>query len=235
MYVSAIIVAAGQGRRFGRGVSKAVYKINSKPIIAYSLDILNEHPQIKEIIVVGNSKNIKSIRGIINNNKIAKAVRVVLGGKERQDSVFNGLRAINPRGDFVLIHDAARPFITKGLVSLVIKEALKSKAAILGVPVKATIKKVVSCKSQVTRGLVIEKTLNRGNLWEVQTPQVFAKNLILNAYKKFGGFKVTDDAMLVEKSGQRVKMVLGAYQNIKITTPEDLIIAKGIAKLWKPA
>jgi len=228
MYVSAIIVAAGQGKRFGAGVSKAVFKLNSKPVIAYSLDVLNEHPQIKEIVVVGNSKNIESIRGIIKENKIRKAVRVVLGGQERQDSVLNGLRAINPKAGFVLIHDAARPFITKGLVSLVINEAQKSKAAIVAVPVKSTIKKADD-------RLRVKKTINRSNLWEIQTPQVFSRKLILKAYKDFGSHKVTDDAMLLEKSGKRVKVVLGAYHNIKITTPEDLIIAKGIARLWKPA
>jgi len=228
MFVSAIIVAAGKSKRLGKRVSKAVFKLNSRPVIAYSLDVLNEHPQIKEVIVVVNPGNIESIRGIIKKNKIGKAVRIVLGGRERQDSVLNGLRQINPKANFVLIHDAARPFITKGLVSLVIKEALKSKAAIVGVPVKATIKRV-------KKGLIVDKTLDRKDLWEIQTPQVFAKNLILKAYRDFGGFKVTDDAMLVEKSGKRVKMVLGAHHNIKITTPEDLVIAKGIARLWKPA
>lgn len=228
MYVSAIIVAAGNSRRFGNKVSKAVLKINSKPVIAYSLDVLSEHHKIKEIIVVGNPRNIESLRGIIRKNKIHKTIKVILGGKERQDSVSNGLKAINPKADFVLIHDAARPFITKGLVTLVIKEALESKAAIVGVPVKATIKKADN------KGCV-KHTIDRNNLWEIQTPQVFSKKLILNAYKNFGRFKVTDDAMLVERTGKKVKMVLGAHHNIKITTPEDLIIAKGIARLWKPA
>jgi 2-C-methyl-D-erythritol 4-phosphate cytidylyltransferase len=156
---------------------------------------------------------------------------VVLGGKERKDSVAQGLRAIDPKANFVLIHDAARPFITSGLVTLVIKEAQKSKAAILGVPVRATIKR---CKVRGKR-CVVKETIDRKNIWEVQTPQVFAKSLILKAYKDFGGLSATDDAGLVEKSGKKVKMVLGAYHNIKITSPEDLIIATGIARLWKPA
>ncbi len=230
MYVSAIVVAAGKSKRFGGKVSKALLKLNSKPVIAYSLDVLSEHRKINEIIVVGNPANIKSLSDIIKKNKIRKAKKIVLGGKERQDSVYNGLRAINPKADFILIHDAARPFITKGLVSLVIEEAQKSKAAIVGVPVKSTIKEVKS-----KTGLIVRRTLNRNNLWEIQTPQVFSKEIILKAYKDFGQSSATDDASLVEKAGKKVKMVLGAHHNIKITTPEDLIIAKGIAKLWKPA
>jgi 2-C-methyl-D-erythritol 4-phosphate cytidylyltransferase len=142
--------------------------------------------------------------------------------------VANGLKAIGPQADLILIHDAARPFITKGLVSSVIKEARKAGAAIAAVPVKATIKKVKN-------GSVVEKTLDRGKLWEIQTPQVFKKDLILKAYKKFKRIPATDDAMLVERLGAKVSVVLGSYSNIKITTPEDLIIAKGIAGSWKPA
>jgi 2-C-methyl-D-erythritol 4-phosphate cytidylyltransferase len=199
-------------------------------VIAYSLDVLSEHHKINEIIVVGNVANIKSLRDIIKKNKIHKARDIVLGGKERQDSVYNGLKAVNPKAEFILIHDAARPFITKGLVTLVIEEALKSKAAIVGVPVKSTIKEVKG-----KTGLLVKRTLNRSNLWEIQTPQVFSKNIILQAYKDFSQHKATDDAALVERAGKKVKMVIGAHHNIKITTPEDLIIAKGIAKLWKPA
>ncbi|MFH0855543.1 MAG: 2-C-methyl-D-erythritol 4-phosphate cytidylyltransferase [Candidatus Omnitrophota bacterium] len=227
MHLSAIVVAAGRSKRFKGKVSKVILKLNSKPVIAYSLGVLDKHPTIKEIIVVGNPDNIKDLCGIIKEYKIRKASKVVLGGKERKDSVAQGLKAISPKADFVLIHDAARPFITSGLVSLVIDEARKSKAAIAGVPVKSTIKMV--------RGYNVEKTIDRDNLWEVQTPQVFARDLIVKAYSRFGHQFVTDDAALVEKSGKKVKMVMGEHRNIKITSSEDLIIAKGLAKLWKPA
>ncbi|MFA5063022.1 MAG: 2-C-methyl-D-erythritol 4-phosphate cytidylyltransferase [Candidatus Omnitrophota bacterium] len=227
MYISAIVVAAGKGKRFKGRISKVILKLNSRPVVAYSLGVLDNHPMINEIIVVGNSGNIEDLRAIIRNNKIRKAAKVILGGRERKDSVAQGLKVISPKADFVLIHDAARPFITNGLVTLVINEARKSKAAIVGVPVKSTIKMVKSCN--------VEKTIDRNNLWEVQTPQVFEKNLIIKAYGKFGHQNVTDDAALVEKSGKKVKMVLGEHRNIKITSPEDLIIAKGLAKSWKPA
>jgi 2-C-methyl-D-erythritol 4-phosphate cytidylyltransferase len=116
------------------------------------------------------------------------------------------------------------------MVSSVLKEAKKSGAAIVGVPVKATIKKVKSQKSEVKSRPVVEKTLNRDSLWEVQTPQVFKKELIMEAYNKFGNSEVTDDASLLEKIGVRVKIVRGSYFNIKITTPEDLVLAEAIAK-----
>ncbi len=227
MFISAILVAAGKSKRFKDKASKVILKLNSRPIIAYSLDTLNSHPEIKEIIVVANPRNIAGLAAIIRKNKFHKVVKVVLGGKERKDSVAQGLRAVNPKAGFMLIHDAARPFITAALVSLVINEARKSKAAILGIPVKATIKMV--------RGSKVEKTVDRSGLWEIQTPQVFEKGLILKAYRKFGRSKVTDDAGLVEKSGKPVKVAAGSSLNIKITTPEDMLIAKGIAKIWKPA
>ncbi|MDO8663024.1 MAG: 2-C-methyl-D-erythritol 4-phosphate cytidylyltransferase [Candidatus Omnitrophota bacterium] len=231
MLVSAIVVAAGKSKRFKTKTSKVILKLGSKPVIVYSLGILNEHPKIKEIIIVANPQNFESLRGIIKKNKFYKAVKVVLGGKKRKDSVAAGLRVINSKADFVLIHDAARPFITRDLVSLVINEAYESKAAILGVPVKATIKR---CKLQGAECMVKE-TIDRKNIWEVQTPQVFARDLILKAYQRFSHSDATDDAMLVERLGAKVSVVLGSYKNIKITTPEDFIIAKGVAYLWKPA
>ncbi|MFA5095734.1 MAG: 2-C-methyl-D-erythritol 4-phosphate cytidylyltransferase [Candidatus Omnitrophota bacterium] len=230
MFVSAIVVAAGKGKRLGSRASKPALKLNSRPIISFSLDVLNKHPWIKEIIVVANPGNIRALGAIIRRDKPRKEVKLVLGGKERKDSVAQGLKALNPRAELVLIHDAARPFITGGLVASVIKEARKSKAAILGVAVKPTIKR---CRVQGT-GCRVKETIDRRNIREIQTPQVFQKELILDAYKKYGRRKVTDDAMLVEKLGKPVSIVPGSSLNIKITTPEDLIIAKGIAG-WKPA
>lgn len=237
MFVSAIIVAAGKSKRFKSGSSKVILNLNSKPVIAYSLDILNAHPRIKEIIVVSNPENIKKLRRIIKMRKICKTVKFVLGGKERKDSAAAGLKSINPKAEFVLIHDAARPFITSGLVSLLIKEAQKSKAVIVGVPVKATVKRIAG-KGKREEGYgkqeaskFVKETIDRRNLWEVQTPQVFEKDLILEAYRKFGGENVTDDASLVEKLGKPVKIILGSALNIKITTPEDMAIGKAIVNI----
>jgi len=232
MYVAAIVLAAGKGYRLQSKIPKPLVEINSKPIIVYSLNILSRHPKIKEIILVANPKNLKDTISKIRQYRIKKIKHVVLGGRMRQDSVINGLRAISPKTDLVLIHDGVRPFINKEMVSEVIREAEISGAAIAGVPVKATIKMVTYRKSHIANRIEVKKTLNREDLWEIQTPQVFRKDLILKAYKKFGNLSVTDDSMLMEKLGAKVSIVLGSYNNIKITTPEDLILAEAIAKKW---
>ena len=230
MYVTAVVLAAGKGLRLKSKISKPLIKIDSKPLIIYSLNTLSKHPYIKDIIVVANRRNLQDIRNKIKQYRIDKIKDVVLGGQVRLASVVNGLRAIDNHTDLVLIHDGVRPFIDRDMVSSVIKTAKSSGAAIVGVPVKATIKRVVSCQLSVVSKFIVKKTLDRSKLWEIQTPQVFRKDLILKAYDKFGDIDVTDDAMLVEKLGAKVSVVLGTYNNIKITTPEDLIIAQAIAK-----
>jgi 2-C-methyl-D-erythritol 4-phosphate cytidylyltransferase len=219
--VTAIVLAAGKGLRFKSKIPKPLAQVNAKPLVIYALEVLGNHPDIAEIILVANQDNLKVIENKIRQHRIRKIDKIVLGGKRRQDSVRNALGFINPDRELVLIHDAVRPLINRQIVSRVIKEARKSKAAIVGVPVKATIK-------SVGRGLTVDKTLNRESLWEIQTPQVFSRELILEAYKKFGNMAVTDDASLVERLGRKVKMVMGSYANIKITTPEDLAIAQTI-------
>ena len=253
-HVSAIVLAAGRGLRLfhpngftpggaiplsvrrcaGKSeVSKPLVKIDSQPLIIYCLKTLSSHPCIKDIVLVVNAENKEAILREIARYKIVKIKRVVMGGPRRQDSVKSGLDAQGAHADLVLIHDAARPFIDKGMVTSVIREAQSCGAAIVGVPVKATIKEVRSQKSEVRSRFAVEKTLDRSRLWEIQTPQVFKKDLILRAYKKFASHtEVTDDAMLVERLGVKVSIVLGSYNNIKITTPEDLILAQGIAKKW---
>jgi 2-C-methyl-D-erythritol 4-phosphate cytidylyltransferase len=227
MRVSAIVLVAGKGIRFKNDVPKPLAQIYSQPVVIYCLKTLSTHPDISDILVVVNSKNKADIINTINRYRIGKIKDIVLGGSRRQDSVSNGLRAIDARSDFVLIHDGVRPFIDKKLVSALINAAKESGAAIAGVPVKVTIKKIKNKKS-----LVVEKTLDRNSLWEIQTPQVFKKDLFLEAYDRFGNIDVTDDAMLVEKLGAKVKVVLGSYDNIKITTAEDLAIAEAISKKW---
>jgi len=262
-YVTAIVLAAGSGLRFSRlnsftvrggipthiskmiksgksKIPKPFVKINSQPIIIYCLEILSKHPSVRDIIVVVNAGFLGEMVSKIRQYRIDKVRQVVEGGRLRQDSVRNALKVIDNRTDAVLIHDGARPIIDKETVSSVIKAARKSGAAILGVPVKATIKRVTKSLTRLRSGLpsvarhhataafTVKETLDRRYLWEVQTPQVFKKELILQAYSKFGKSEVTDDASLVEKLGARVKVVMGSYSNIKITTPEDLVIAEAI-------
>jgi len=228
MLASAIVVAAGRGRRFRGEISKPFLKIKARPVIIYPLIVLSRHSDIKEIIVVANPDNIDELRSIIKKYKVKKVSKVILGGRERQDSVLKGLKETSKDADLVLIHDGVRPFISRGLVTALIKEARIHKAAILGVPVKATIK--ISDKKNYVR-----QTLDRDYLYEIQTPQVYERKLLLKAYEMYGNKKVTDDAALIEKMGLKVKIVLGNYSNIKITTTEDLLIAKEIAKTWKTA
>ncbi len=230
MFTSAIVVAAGSGKRLKLKIPKALVKIKSRPIILYALGVLSRHPDIDEIILVTSLADKQAIAGAIAKYRIAKVKAIVSGGARRQDSVHNGLKAVAVDSQLVLIHDAARPFVDKKIISAVIKEAKSSGAAIVGVPVKATIKEVVVGRSS----LVVRRTIDRNKLWEIQTPQVFKKGLIVYAYKKFGKTDVTDDAMLIEKMGKRVAIVRGSYNNIKITTPEDLIVAEAIAKTCKP-
>ena len=223
MRVTAIVVAAGGGVRFRSRVSKPLAQLNAKAVIVYSLVELNRHPLIKTIVVVANASNRRGIAAQIKRFSINKVKDIVLGGRRRQDSVACGLKAVPGGTDFVLIHDAARPFIDRGIITRVIRGANKYGAAITAVPVAATVKKV-------TRALFVKETVQRSNLWEVQTPQVFNKDILLEAFRRFGRALVTDESMLVEKMGRRVSVVMGSYTNNKITVPEDLIIAEAIGK-----
>jgi 2-C-methyl-D-erythritol 4-phosphate cytidylyltransferase len=229
MHVTAIVLAAGKGARFGNKVSKPLFRLGSKPILIYSLLRLSRHPYVKDIIVVANPLNKKGIIAKIKGYRINKIKSVVLGGLRRQDSVFSGLKAIDARTDYVLIHDAARPFIDKNIISSVINAAKKYGAAISGVPLKSTLKQAQTPVKKNSAAFVA-RTLDRRDLWEIQTPQAFKTALIVRAYEKFGKPSVTDDASLVEKLNKRVAIVLGSYSNIKITTAEDLAVASGIIK-----
>ncbi|MBU0547420.1 MAG: 2-C-methyl-D-erythritol 4-phosphate cytidylyltransferase [Candidatus Omnitrophica bacterium] len=216
--LSAIILAAGEGKRLNTAVSKPLVKIGSKPAIIYSLNSLNKHPDVDEIIVVLSLANQGKIIKVIEGHSFEKIKVFVLGGRRRQDSVYSGLKVVSKDSNWVLIHDSARPFIDGKSITKVIAAAKKSGAALLAVRPKATIK-------FSRQGNVVTETLNRNKLWEAQTPQVFKKNLLLEAYKKYSQDNVTDDASLVEKLGKRVKVVEGDYGNIKITTSEDLLVA----------
>ncbi len=221
--VSAILLAAGEGRRLNSSVSKPLVKIGRHAIVFYSLRTLSKHPGIGQIIAVVNRANRQAIAKIIKNYSFKKIKAIVLGGRRRQDSVYKGLKAISRDSKWVLIHDSARPFVQADAVTKVIQQAKKYGAAILAVRPKATIK---SSRPDNT----VAETFNRDKLWEIQTPQVFEKNLLLKAYKKYSKDKVTDDASLVEKLGKRVKVVKGSYGNIKITTNEDLLFAGVISR-----
>lgn len=233
MFVSAVVVAAGKGLRLKSKIPKPLVRINSKPLVIYSLEVLSKHPLIKEIVIAVNSSNIEGIKQEVKRYKINKIKGITAGGIRRQDSVENGLKAVDSRADFVLVHDAARPFINNAIIYSAVQLAKKYGASIVGVPVKATIKEVHSPRSMVHGSFIVKRTIDRESLWEVQTPQVFKKSLLLEAYNKFRDIDVTDDAMLLEKIGVKVGVVSGSYSNIKVTTPEDLVIAEAIVKIQR--
>ncbi len=235
MHVTAVLLAGGKGERLKSRIDKPLVKLAGAEVIKYSLKLLNRHSLVNDIILVVSRSNKEGLSYLVKSSGYRKVSAFVLGGARRQDSVFNALKKLRPETDLVLVHDSCRPFVKDEELATLITRARKSGAAILGVPVKATVKQVACLsgrqagRSQVKRFLV-EQTLERDKLWEAQTPQVFRRELIIKAYKKFNRIPATDDAALVERSGHPVELVRGSYENIKITTSEDLIIAEAILK-----
>ncbi len=221
--VSAVIVAAGEGERFKSSIPKLYLGLGGKPIIVHSLLAFYKNHLVKEIVLVIRPGEESRIKKILSDFSI-KVERVVTGGTERQDSVERGLSAVSSETDIILIHDGARPLVSKKLIGEVIKEAEKSGAVVPAFPCEDTIK-------EVKNGAVL-KTPKRNFLWAVQTPQGFKKDIILSAYKKSkeNGYYGTDDAELVENFGGRVRIVPGEKENIKITRPVDLVLAEAILK-----
>lgn len=220
---SAIILSGGRGKRMGADISKQFISINDKPILYYTIKKFMENKLIDEIILVLPKDEIEYCKKeVLDKNKL-RVDKIVEGGDERQDSVLNGLNAIE-KTDVVLIHDGARPFVTDKIIADGIKAAKKFKAAAPGVMPKDTI------KVKDINGLSKE-TLKREELIAVQTPQIFDYNLILECHNKVkkNNIKVTDDTMVVETFGHKVFLYDGEYTNIKITTPEDLILARYLA------
>ncbi|NQT30100.1 MAG: 2-C-methyl-D-erythritol 4-phosphate cytidylyltransferase [Candidatus Saganbacteria bacterium] len=231
MKTVAIIVAAGQSRRMGR--SKQFIEIGGKPVLAWTLSVFEKTAAIDEIILVVNVEEIEPAKSF----RFSKLKRVVAGGAKRQDSVYNGLKVLPADCAIVAIHDGARPFVTVEIVEKAVAEAGREGAVVVGVPVKDTLKQVrrpMLCtegkKNAQHEVSNVVGTLNREEIWAAQTPQVFKKDIIVRAYQQKDKSNVTDDSMLVEKLGIPVKMVMGSYSNIKITTPEDLKIAEGIIR-----
>jgi 2-C-methyl-D-erythritol 4-phosphate cytidylyltransferase len=235
--VKAIVPAAGLGRRFGPGANKPFEILDGKPLIVWSLETLGSLEEIEEIIPVLREGDREKALEIFEQYELSKIKKIAPGGKERQDSVYNGLKLIQGEDCIVLIHDGARPFIEKNLIEKAIRELLIPHSPpvttggkggskvyydgiIPGVPVRDTIKEA--------EGEIIKRTLKRDSLWAIQTPQFFHYRTIFSAYEKAvkERFYSTDDAALVEEYGGKIRVIMGSYRNIKITTPEDLIAAE---------
>jgi 2-C-methyl-D-erythritol 4-phosphate cytidylyltransferase len=222
---SVIIPAAGLGRRMNASVSKQYLQLNGKPILAHTLDAFEKCPLIDEIVLVINPDELELCQEQVIGAYSYTKIKLVAGGDTRQESVYAGLKAVNPRTRIVLIHDGARPLIRQSVIRKSIEETLKHRATVVGVPAKNTIK-------VINEDGFVEDTPDRNYLVEIQTPQTFDYDLIKEAHQKALEYGVvgTDDAFLVEWLKIPVKIVVGDYTNIKITTPEDLTIAEAIIK-----
>lgn len=216
--VVAIVPAAGQGRRFGK--DKAYVELGGEPVLIRTLKCLEQVERITEIIPVLRKDVLDEAVATIERYNLKKIKRVAPGGKERFESVFNGLKLVDDEGAIVLIHDGVRPLVSRELIIRVLDGLKDCDAVVPGVPVKDTVK-------EVKDGKVI-KTLKRHLLFNIQTPQGFRFKTLMGAYLKAIDARrhFTDDAQVVEAAGGEVKLVEGDYRNIKITTPEDLRIAE---------
>ena len=219
--VGAIIVAAGKGSRMGLGYNKVLSPLCGRPVIEWTLQCFVHSRLIDHLVLVISPEDEEAMTRVCQSYIEELKIVIVYGGVDRQDSVYNGLRALDEEVEVVLIHDGARPFIDRELIVRSIDQACIHGAACSGMPVKDTIKIVDEEK-------VIRSTPDRASLWSAQTPQAFKKDIILEAYHIAfeKGIRATDDACLAELAGYKVAMFVGDYRNIKLTSPEDLLLAE---------
>lgn len=226
MGVTALIPAAGMGKRMGAGINKQYLRLAGKPILAHTLAVFQAAVCVDQIYLIIPEDEIAYCReNVVERFGFGKVRRIVAGGSERQHSVLNGLRAMEVSGDeIVMIHDGVRPFIPEAIITQSVVTAREADGALVAVPVKDTVK-------IVRDGLVLE-TPPREALWLAQTPQAFRYGIIRQAHEEAHatGWLGTDDASLVERRGGAVRIVPGVYGNFKITTPEDLVLAEAFLR-----
>ena len=227
MKVSAIIPAAGMGIRMGSHIPKQFLSLAGKPVLHHTLSVLAQCSVVNEIILVVSENEIEKAQQQFQDS-LPKVTKIIEGGRERQDSVYNGLQSLDPEADIVVIHDGVRPFVSEDLIRETIEAAHKFGAAITAIPVSDTIKKV-------NEGGLVERTIDRNGLWRVQTPQAFQVSLLKEAFAKAqsDNFYGTDESALIEYLGREVKVIPGSEFNIKITRSEDLVLGETIAELLK--
>jgi 2-C-methyl-D-erythritol 4-phosphate cytidylyltransferase len=223
-----VVVAAGKGARMGSKESKQYLLLHNKPIIIHALEIFQKIAEVASIVWVVGEGDVQRCEKYVAQYNLSKVLAVIPGGSERQASVLKGLHASTQSIDWVLIHDGVRPFVAEEHILACWKQAQIDGAAVLAVPVKDTIK-IVNADGY------IESTPNRRSLWAIQTPQAFRREQIIAAHELAlaDDFIGTDDAMLIERMGGKVAIVEGSYDNIKITTPEDLVWAEYLKQRTK--
>jgi len=223
--VSAVIVAAGKGSRMNAAVNKQYLTLANKPVLAHTLEAFERAEIISEIILVIHREDHWLLKECILPYGFQKITAVTDGGPDRQASVYNGLQRISPESEIIAVHDGARPLVTPEIITCSVITAARCGAACVGVPVKDTIKKVNPDDT-------VQDTPDRSMLWAIQTPQTFQREILVKAHEKAlaEGYRGTDDSVLAERLGISVKMVMGGYTNLKITTAEDLIFAEAFLK-----
>lgn len=223
MSVSAVIPSAGAGKRMGQ--PKSFIEVLGKPLIYYTIIPFEKSEYIEEIILVAGRDELNEARKLAEKYKFKKIKAVIEGGIKRQDSVNNGLKAVSEGCEYILVHDGARPLVSVDIIAGAVSEVKKYHSVAVGVPSKDTVK-------EITDDGMVKDTLDRNIIWLIQTPQIFSRDIILEAYKRAVkiGYKATDDAKLVERMGQEVRLVKGSYENIKVTAPEDLAFVEAILK-----
>ncbi len=214
------------GKRMGKTVAKQFLPLGDMPMLAHTLLTFQRATEIDEIIPILSKEDMEiCLKEIIERYHITKVKTLVVGGKERQDSVQNGLHKLEKDASVVIIHDGVRPFVTLEMIKEIVDHAKKGECVTVGVPLKDTVKEVNE------KGMVVH-TLERSRLWAIQTPQAFPVKVLRRVYEDSykQNFYGTDDATLVERAGGKVRVIMGSYNNIKITTPEDLLFAEEILK-----
>ena len=228
MFTSVIIPAAGAGERMGTAVSKQFLLLQGKPIIIHTLERFQMCGSVNEIIIAVQPSSRQQVEFLIGEFHLSKATKIVEGGKRRQDSVSNALSHLNPQAEVVIVHDAVRPFIHQKVILESIDKAIAYSAAVVAVRVKDTVK-VGNDEGR------FERTLDRSVLWLAQTPQTFRRKVLVDSYEKASRERIdaTDDASLVELLNIRPAIVEGGFENIKITTPDDLDFAGVVARRFR--
>ena len=222
--VVAVVPAGGTGKRMGAGTPKQFLMLDGVPLMLHALRVLDRTPGVTEVVlVVPKEERDRALTEVVERYGLKKVLKVVPGGATRQESVQHGLNEVGEDVEIVVVHDAVRPFITEDRIERSIEAARKHGGAIVAVPMKDTPK-------QAGPDRLIQRTLDRTELWLAQTPQAFRRALVVEAYRKaaIAHVHATDDAALVERLGHKVAIVEGSWENIKITTPEDMILAEAI-------
>ena len=223
--VSAIIVAAGKGTRMGANVDKLFLELGGCPIVAHTWRRFEDAGCIDEIVMVVRDGMQNAFKELAEQHRFRKRLVLIVGGKERQDSVWNGLEALSPGSEIVAIQDAARPCTSQALIAATIAAAAETGAAVAAQAITDTIK-------ESHDGKLVERTIDRSRLWAVQTPQTFHVEIIRRALSEVRqrGLLVTDDTAACELIGQPVRLVLSAQPNPKVTRPEDLPFVEAILR-----